>query len=234
MLQDITKLIQLQERDQRIRGLQKDLKDIPNQQARAKTQLAGDQTAVENATQRVKETEVKIKGIELDIQTRQLSIKRLHDQQFETRKNDEFAALGHEIKRYEAEVTGLEDKELEQMEALEAAKAKLKEAQVQLAETQKRVNEDLKNLDERAEGVKKRLEDLNAERATLAAPIDPDALDLYFRIFTKKGDAAIVPMENAMCGGCHMKVVVGVIQSLKQSEALTQCESCGRILYLVE
>ncbi|MCB1277329.1 C4-type zinc ribbon domain-containing protein [Prosthecobacter sp.] len=234
MLPDITKLIQLQERDQRIRGLQKDLKDIPNQQARAKMQLAGDQAAVETANQGMKEVEVKIKSIELDIQTRQTTIKRLQDQQFETRKNDEFAALGHEIKRYQEEVTKLEDGELEQMEALEAAKAKLKEAQAKLAQTQGRVNEELKNLDERAEGVKKRLDDLNAERATLAAPIDPDALDLYTRIFNKKGDAAIVPMENAQCGGCHMKVVVGVIQSLKQSESLTQCESCGRILYLVE
>jgi predicted nucleic acid-binding Zn-ribbon protein len=96
------------------------------------------------------------------------------------------------------------------------------------------VNEELKNLEERGVGVKNRLEDLNAERAKLAEPIDPDSLDLYTRIFIKKGDAAIVPMENAMCGGCHMKVVVGVIQSLKQSEKLTQCEACGRILYLVE
>lgn len=234
MLPDITKLIQLQERDQRIHGLQKDLKGIPNLQARAKMQLAGDQAAVEAASLGVKETEVKIKSIQLDVQTRQTSIKRMQDQQFETRKNDEFAALGHEIKRYQEEVTKLEDGELEQMEALEAAKEKLKEAQAKLAETQARVNEELKSLDERAAGVNKRLADLQAERATLAEPIDPDALDLYNRIFAKKGDAAVVPMEHAMCGGCHMKVVVGVIQSLKQDESLTQCESCGRILYMVE
>ncbi len=228
----IPKLLQLQERDQRIRQLQKDLKDIPNQQTRAKMQLAGDQATVEAATQAVKETEVKIKSIQLDVQTRQTTIKRLQDQQFETRKNDEFAALGHEIKRYQTDVTTLEDGELEQMEALEGTKATLKEAQAKLGETQKRVNEELKALDERAEGVKKRLDDLNAERKDLVAPIEEDTLDLYTRIFTKKGDAAVVPMENAMCGGCHMKVVVGVIQSLKQSESLTQCESCGRILYM--
>lgn len=228
----IPKLLQLQERDQRIRSLQKDLKDIPNLQSRAKTQLAGDQAAVEAANLAMKEIEVKIKSIELDIQTRQTSIKRLQDQQFETRKNDEFTALGHEIKRYEGEVTKLEDGELEQMEALEAAKTKLKEAQAKLAETQTRVNEELKALEERAAGVTQRLAGLNAERQEMAGPIDEDTLDLYTRIFTKKGDAAIVPMTNAQCGGCHMKVVVGVIQSLKQSETLTQCESCGRILYM--
>ena len=84
MLQEITKLLQLQERDQRIRALQKELKDIPKHEALAKSQLAGDTAAVEAGSLRAKEIEVKIKGVELDIQTRQNTIKRLQDQQFET------------------------------------------------------------------------------------------------------------------------------------------------------
>ena len=127
MLELLTQLLQVQERDQRILKFQKDLKDIPLQQTRAKTQLAGDQAAVEKATLTMKEIEVKIKSIELDINTRKNTIKRLQDQQFETRKNDEFAALGHEIKRYETDVTALEDGELEQMEALEASVDRLSE-----------------------------------------------------------------------------------------------------------
>lgn len=234
MHQAIPKLLQLQERDQRIRQLQKDLKDIPNLQARAKTRLAGDQAAVETATQAVKETEVRIKSIQLDVQTRQNTVKRLQEQQFETRKNDEFTALGHEIKRYQDEIIKMEDGELEQMEVLEAGKARLIEAQAKLGETQKLVNDELAALNERGSGIKQRLDALGAERKELASPVDEDTLDLYTRIFAKKGDAAVVAMENGICGGCHMKVVVGVIQSLKQSESITQCESCGRILYLVE
>jgi len=233
MLEILTQLLQVQERDQRILKFQKDLKDIPLQQTRAKTQLAGDQAAVEKATQTMKEIEVKIKSIELDIQTRKTSIKRLQDQQFETRKNDEFAALGHEIKRYETDVTALEDSELEQMEALEAAKAALKEAQAKLAETQARVDVELKALDERAAGIQARVNDLQAERKKLAEPVDPDALDLYGRIFNKKPDA-VVAVENGICNGCHVKVVASTIQSLKQAAALTHCDSCGRILYLIE
>jgi predicted nucleic acid-binding Zn-ribbon protein len=234
MLPEITQLLKLQERDQRIRQLQKELKDIPKHEAQARTQLAGDQSAVEAASQKVKECEVRIKGLELDIQTRQTSIKRLQDQQFETRKNDEFQALGHEIKRYEAEVRGIEDKELEEMEALETAKAALKQAQARLAETQGRVNDELKVLAERVEGVKRRLAELEAERKEAAAPIEPEALDLYQRIFAKKPDAAVVPLENGICGGCHMKVVMGTIQEVRASGKIVQCDSCARILYLVE
>jgi predicted nucleic acid-binding Zn-ribbon protein len=115
MLPEIIKLLQVQERDQKIRHIQKDLKEVPNLEARARTQLAGDLAAVEKAHAGIMTIEVAIKNIELDIGTRRTSIKRIQDQQFETRKNDEFQALGHEIERYQKEVSGMEDKELEQM-----------------------------------------------------------------------------------------------------------------------
>lgn len=234
MLTEITQLLKLQERDQRINHLQKDLKDIPNHQARAKAQLAGDLAAVEKATLRIREVELKIKSIELDIATRKTSIKRLQDQQFETRKNDEFQALGHEIQRYEKDVFGLEDKEIEQMEFLDEGKKALKVAQDKLGLTQARVNDELAQLDERVAGITARLKDLQAERAELAAPVDKAALELYTRLITRRGDSAVVPLENGICGGCHMKIVTSTIQDLRQSEHLCQCDSCGRILYLVE
>lgn len=234
MLPEITQLLKLQERDQRIRQLQKELKEIPKHEAQARTQLAGDQAAVANAHQKVQEIEVKIKGLQLDIQTRQNSIKRLHDQQFETRKNDEFRALGTEIERYQKDVSGIEDKELEQMEALESAKIEHKDAQAKLAVTQAHVNEELKVLAERAEGMKKRLTEVEAERRELVAPVETSILDVYTRLFSKKPDAAIVPLEHGICKGCHMKLVSATVQALRNGNGITQCENCGRILYLVE
>lgn len=233
MLQILTQLIQLQERDQRISKFQKELKEIPLLQVRAKTRLAGDQASVEKASMACKEIEVKIKSLELDIQTRQNTIKRLQDQQFETRKNDEFTALGYEVKRYEADVSALEDQELGQMETLDAAKVVLKAAQAKLAETQGLVDEEIKALDERAIGVQARLADLLKEREELAAPVDSDARELYERMFAKKSDA-VVPVEHGVCGGCHVKVVSSITQSLRQDVAITQCDGCGRILYSVE
>lgn len=231
MLPSISKLLQIQERDQRLRNLQKDLKDVPALQARARLQLSDDQTAVDTALNGMREIEVKIKNVELDIQTRQNTIKRLTDQQFETRKNDEFTALGNEVKRYQAEVHNLEDKEIEHMEALETAKGTLKEAQGKLAVTQANVNDELKQLDERGANLQKRIAELKTERVSLVEPIDPDTLSIYDRLMKSKGNAAIVPVEAGVCGGCHMKLVTSTLTALKADDAVVHCEQCGRILY---
>ena len=94
-------------------------------------------------------------------------------------------------------------------------------------------DDEIKALGERATGIQARLADLLVEREGLAAPVDPDALDLYNRMFAKKSDA-VVPVAHDVCGGCHVKVVSSIIQSLRQDSGITQCDGCGRIVYLVE
>jgi predicted nucleic acid-binding Zn-ribbon protein len=45
----------------------------------------------------------------------------------------------------------------------------------------------------------------------------------------KKGVAAVT---NQVCGGCHMKLPLGVIMTLKHDVDIQLCETCGRYLYL--
>ncbi|MDB6139243.1 MAG: putative zinc ribbon domain protein, partial [Verrucomicrobiaceae bacterium] len=179
----------------------------------------------------MRDVELKMKTLDIDVQTRQNTIKRLKDQQFETRKNDEFQALANEVKRYEKDVHDLEDKQIDLMEALETTKATLKTAQDKLAITQGHVNDELKQLDERSINIQERLKEVKAERAEIAAPVEPESLDLYERLSKNKGGTAIVVAENGVCGGCHMKLVISTLAGLKGDKAITHCEQCGRILY---
>ncbi len=231
MLPIIANLLQVQERDTRLLNLQRDLKDIPTLQTRARSQLSDDQAAHDAAHAAVRDVEVKMKNLDIDIQTRQNTIKRLKDQQFETRKNDEFQALANEVKRYEKDVHDLEDKQLDLMEALETTKAAEKVSREKLAITQGHVNEELKQLDERSANIKERITEVKAERASMVAPIDPDGLALYERLSKNKMGTAIVVAENGVCGGCHMKLVISTLASLKGDKSITHCEQCGRILY---
>ena len=123
MQKTVEKLIVIQERDQKIRDLNTELQRLPAEEEQARARLAGDTAAVEAAKKAIQENEVAMKNFELDIETRKDTIAKLKTQQFETRKNEEFTALGDEITRYGDEVTALEDSELELMELGETLSA---------------------------------------------------------------------------------------------------------------
>src|SRR5207244_13349547 len=79
------------------------------------SQLAASAAGVDELKQKTRQVEIERKRLELDVGTRAESIARLKTQQYQTRKNDEFQAIGHEIERYENEIRKLEDQELELM-----------------------------------------------------------------------------------------------------------------------
>ena len=232
MLPEHETLIAIQERDRRVQDLQRSIDRIPEERDLANYRLKDDQEKVSAAKAKTDEHELAIKNLELDIQTRRDSIGKLKTQQFETKKNEEFRAMGHEIERYDKEVTELEDKELELMEELEALKATLEEAKSGLAKTQELVDEEHAALDERQENAQKQIEELRVELSSLKEKVDGTQLDLYERLFASKGDFAIVPVNNGVCGGCHMKIPPDNIHRAEHDKTLVSCVSCGRIIYV--
>ena len=128
---DIVGLLTLQERDQRLQELRKQLERIPREQDLARERLAAHQQAVDDAKAVLQENEITIKGVELDVGTRKESIARLKQQQFETRKNEEYRALGVKASHYSDEIDGLETRELELMERGDQLRSTLAEAEAE-------------------------------------------------------------------------------------------------------
>jgi predicted nucleic acid-binding Zn-ribbon protein len=234
MLPELEQLLILQEKDQHIRRLKLDLKRLPADQERAKGKLASDTDAVRVAKERVMQNEVAMKSLELQIQTRKDTIAKLKVQQYETRKNDEFAALGNEVVRYGNEVTKLEDDEIALMEKAEILKAELAAAQQALAATQKLVDEELTQIAERQKHVTTQLNEFNTVRADLAAKVEPDLLEKFDRIFNHRGDAAVVELNGSVCRGCNMKVTPACTAAAKVEKSLVTCSNCGRLVYYSE
>lgn len=232
MLAEIESLLVLQDRDQRILKLETDLKRIPIDQERAKERLANDLKNVADAKLAVQDNEIAIKNIELDIGTRKDTLTKLKTQQYETKKNDEFTALGNEIVRYNEQVDDFETQELELMEKADTLRAAQKKTEDSLELTQGMVDEEIADLGTRLEEFKKQLTEVTAERTKLAESIDEELLSLYDRLMKSKGGNAVVSADKGQCSGCHMKLVPATVISLQAEKAITQCENCGRILYI--
>lgn len=231
MFAPIEGLLVLQERDRRLSDISAQIQQIPLDEARAKGRLSHDEQAVATAKKTLQEIGVEAKNLELDVETRRNTITRLKQQQFETRKNEEFQVLGHEVERYAAQIDDLETKQLEVMEKADAQRAVLDAAEAALAKSQKVVDEDLAALVARAKNLEEEKIEVEADRARLASEVEEELLSLYDRLLIKKKGLAVCPVHAGQCGGCHVKLIPSTMVKVHAEREIAQCENCGRILY---
>jgi len=228
---ELEQLLVLQDREQKIRQIENETTTLPLQRKNLDDQLAASVAAVEALKQRTRQAEVDRKKLELDVGTREQSIARLRTQQYETRKNDEFQAIGHEIERYENEIKKIEDEELELMIQADKLKADLSAEEKQAVAMKESVRRQVTDLEQKSQALESRLQELKKERSDLAVTIDEDLLGRFERLFKSKGDAVVVALEHEVCTGCHMKVTTQTAHQVKAGKEIVSCENCGRILY---
>jgi len=228
---ELEQLLVLQDRQQKIKQIQTEVETLPLQKKSLEAQLAASVAGVEVLKQKARRVEMDRKKLELDVGTRAESISRLKTQQYQTRKNDEFQAIGHEIERYENEIRKIEDEELELMIEADKLKADLGVEEKKAATVKESIARQTAALDAKSKTLGSRLEELTKERAEIAGKIDEDLLGRFERLFKSKGDAVVVPLEHEVCTGCHMKVTTQTAHRAKAGKEIVSCDNCGRILY---
>ena len=233
MRADVEALLVLQDREQKIKTLHAQQKSYPLEKKSLEGKLATSQQLLDQARAAVKTNEVDRRKLELDVQAKQAAIGKFKTQQQATRKNEEYTAFNKEIAHAEADIRALEDRELELMEQAEQLQVAAKSAETEFAKTRTIIQEQLARLEAQTKAGATRLAELEADHAKLAVGLPEDTVILYRRLFAKKGDAAVVPLEGEICGGCHMRVPTQIVFQVRGDQELTQCPQCGRILYRV-
>lgn len=231
MQESIEKLLILQDRDQKIRREQGELARIEPERQMLKDKAAAAQTGLESAKLRIRQIESARKDLELEVETKKQMIVRYANQQFQTRKNEEYRALAHEIDTCKADIFKIEDGEIELMEQIEAAQKEILRATQALNDARKLMDGQVAQLDAREQNLKRDLAELEANREQLASAVDESARDRYERLLRSKGENVVVGVEHGVCGGCHMKLPPQLLVTCQGEKDLVGCSNCGRILY---
>ena len=150
MLEVIEKLLILQDRDRRIRHVNSEILRIEPERKMFQARTAEAQAALDAAKARVRQFESDRKALELEVETKKQQIARYANQQLETRKNEEYRALTHEIDACKAEIFKIEDREIELMEQAEAGQREIARATQAANEARQRMEDQLLNLERRA------------------------------------------------------------------------------------
>jgi predicted nucleic acid-binding Zn-ribbon protein len=231
MLDVIEKLLILQDRDRKILRVREQLVHIPHERQELQNKLATTQGQLDTAKLRVKQIESDRKKLELDVDAKKQQIEKYSLQQFQTKKNEEYRALAHEIDACRQVISKLEDQQLELMEQGDAAQKQVVSAQQVAAEAKKNIDGRLADLAGREQNLKKELAELDANRGELAEAVDPGVRSKYERLFKQKGQNVIVGIQHGVCGGCHMQLSRSTVVTCQAEQEIVTCINCGRILY---
>ncbi len=227
----LEKLLILQDRDGRRIALETQLRAVPNDVALVENKIAAEKTAIEEARMELRQLETDKKLLETGSAEEKLG--KYRTQQSAVKKNDEYQALGHEIETTEAQVSQMEEKELEIMYAIDEAKNRFEVAEKVLQENIVGHEAKIAALAERKTNLESELTTVQAEVSEAREPVEERALGLYDRI-AKLYMPVCVPLKGGKCGGCHLKVsseVESASRGKSPDNELATCDQCSRLVY---
>ena len=227
----LKQLLQLQKLDLQIEACKRRETEIPKQKRKYEEQRKRLTDELEAQQAHYRKVELDQRECESDIEQRQTQLNKYQAQLNTVKKNEEYQALLHEIDNIKRQVAHKEERVLELMMELESSKERLRE-------DRERIDSELRKLDEHCAEVDAELEEARTERQRLeqeaakaAEAVDGDLLHRYRRIrANKKSGAAVVPLREEVCSGCHMYVLPQLINEVMAGE-IRACNHCGRLLY---
>ena len=231
MLPVIEKLLILQDRDRKLMGVQDELARLEPERQDLKAKLTGSQADLDGAKHKVRQLESERKKLELEVEARKSLIEKYSLQQFQTKKNEEYRALAHEIETCKEQIQKLDDQQLEFMEQMEAAQKIVASASQTATEGKKVIDARLGDIATREANLREELAGLQSNRSELAAAVDDSTRSRYDRLLKQKGQSVIVGIQHGVCGGCHMGLSRSVVLTCQADLEIIPCPNCGRILY---
>jgi hypothetical protein len=232
----IPQLLELQRLDLRIAALRAELEAFPKRIKEADAMLNGARAALAAAKEKHSHAQTERKKFELDVNQWRDRARKYRDQSASVKTNEAYKALQHEITHAESEAGAAEDRQLEQMMAVEETEREIKSAESALKAAEISLAAERKQIESLGAAKKFELDADLAQREKIAAGIPEEILTIHARIAKRHHGVALAEAVTEQCRGCGMRLLPHTFQEIRRPENhdIIQCETCGRILYAVE
>jgi len=231
---ELQQLVALQNLDNTIRKLEKDLEAIPKRRAEIEAefdQRAFEVRALETRRDEAKHTRARLENEVVEQKGR---AERAERNLMSSKKQDEYTAAIREADAARKQISTLETQILETMETLEQTEGALKERVEEIASLNSDREARLKLFDDETRRQSEQLTVAHAEREKVSAALPKALSSLYTRISARIRDGvAVAEARNRSCTACFMSLRPQVMAEIRRGEEVITCDNCGRILYYV-
>lgn len=230
---EFRELLLLHGRDRRLGKLEEELNLLPEDIIRIEQKISIENESIELAVSEWKLLETNNTTLEKEIIEISEKIAKSKTRQLEVKKNEEYQALENEISSLTTIQSEKEDEQIEILVKIDDAQSTASIAQDKIAQKVKDLEHQKADLEVRMLKVKGEMQDLKEEIETSRKEVPEEMLRAYDRV--KKVVARppyLAPLKDQKCSGCHLRVSNDVISTALVEQKLTQCDQCGRIVYV--
>jgi len=228
----IEKLLIVQHCDIERSKIQQSLTLLPKERAAAEAAIEEIKTKIDTARQALLNKELARKQIDAEVKTKESALLRFRTQQSAVKKNEEYKALSHEIEQTEADISSLEEREIELMLEIDDVREAFEAEEVELKQKIEAHRKAIGVLGEREVNLNASLEGADTKFAESREGIDTLYLEHYDRVRKSVKRAPFVAKIKAQkCSGCHLKVSNEVARMVLKAGEPHFCDQCARIVY---
>jgi predicted nucleic acid-binding Zn-ribbon protein len=230
--EQINVLVELQGLDAQIYRLREEMESKPRRLETMQNACRGREAAIEEMRKKIKSIDVLRKEKEIELQTKEASVKKYQAQLYQIKTNKEYTSLLSEIEGLKADSSVLEEDILKLFEETDRIRDEIKKEEGQLAQDKDVLRNEEEKVKQELEVIGARLKELNQARGVLTPRVILPLLDRYERILKNRNGLAVVSAENDSCQGCHMELPPQVINEMRLKKEIIYCENCARIVYI--
>ena len=231
MLSDLKLIVRLQDIDNRLLELAREIASLPVHIAEIEKKLVSHERKLEADRAALSANQKERKKCEGDIQMQEQKISKLKDQMVSAKTNEQYRAFQNEIEFCQKEIRGFEDRILELMSESEPLEKNVKAAEGALKAEKAQVEGEKEEARKRTAADQKAQSELQTERASIAKEIAPKVYSNYERVRKGRRGLAVAEVVDGRCTACNIGLRLQYFQDLKRGESILSCESCQRILY---
>jgi len=145
--------------------------------------------------------------------------------------NKEYQSTLKEIEETQKKNSGVEDRMLELLDKLESQEAVVKQKETELVRFVQDCDEKKIKIADHIARQERTVQELKEKQAQIRTSADSTVISILDDVKTKVRGKAVVPVEDAVCMGCHMNIPPQLYNELLRYDELRFCPHCNRIIY---
>lgn len=234
VLEQIKKLVKLQQDDTELYNLRKALEEKPAVLQRLQQEFELKKARLNDLQEKLKKVQVERSTLEGDLAQKDEAIVKADAQLAMIKTNKEYTAKIGEIEGIKADKSILEEKILESYDKTEEVKALIDQEKEVLTKEEEAFKIKKQEVEAEIADLENKLKEFNELRQDLLDGVDKNLLIRYERILNSREGLAVVPVIGNVCGGCFMNLPPQMVNEIRKQKEIIACEICTRILYIEE